>query len=55
MKLDSPSATPSIRPSAAGGAPIAARNSGRTEVPASWPKSDRKRLTARPTTFRLSQ
>ena len=37
------------------GAPIAVKNSGRIAVPASWPKSDKNRLMARPMTFRLSQ
>jgi len=54
-KLAVASATPSIRPRAAGGRPIAARNPGKTAVAISCPASERRLVNPMPTTFRFSQ
>src|SRR5207237_6012400 len=54
-KLESPSATPSIAPSHAGPAPIAARNAGRTAVAVSWLQSLNRLVRPTPSTVRLSQ
>src|SRR5271163_4699530 len=54
-KLESPSETPSITPSANAGAPRLARNAGRIAVAASWPQSENKLARPMPKTPRLSQ
>src|SRR5580704_9436443 len=54
-KLDRPSETPSITPSAKAGAPKLARNAGRIEVAASCPQSENKLAKPMPKTPRVSQ
>src|SRR3989442_11336371 len=54
-ELEAASATPSIAPRVTGGAPIAARKEGSAAVAVSWPRSERKLVTASAQTFRLSQ
>src|ERR1700678_1876487 len=54
-KLDSPSETPSITPSANAGAPRLARNAGRIAVAASWPQSENRLAMPMPSTPRVSQ
>src|SRR5271156_543616 len=54
-KLESPSETPSITPSANAGAARLARNAGRIAVAASWPQSENKLARPMPSTPRVSQ
>src|SRR5580658_8141576 len=54
-KLESPSETPSITPSANAGAPRPARNAGRIAVAASWPQSEKRLASPMPSTPRVSQ
>src|ERR1700688_3181864 len=54
-KLESPSETPSITPSAYAGAPRLARNAGRIAVAASWPQSENRLARPMPRTPRVSQ
>src|SRR5205823_3777717 len=54
-KLERPSATPSIAPSHAGPAPIAARKAGKTAVAVSWLQSLNRLVRPTPRTVRLSQ
>src|SRR5580658_7710405 len=54
-KLENPSETPSITPSANAGAPKLARNAGRIAVAASWPQSENKLARPMPKTPRVSQ
>src|SRR5271154_3170344 len=54
-KLESPSETPSITPSANAGAPRLARNAGRIAVAASWPQSENKLARPMPQTPFVSQ
>src|SRR6202034_61046 len=54
-KLQSPSETPSITPSANAGAPRLARNAGRIEVAASCPQSENRLARPMPNTPRVSQ
>src|SRR5271163_1302849 len=54
-KLESPSETPSITPSANAGAPRLARNAGRIAVAASWPQSENRLARPMPRTPRVSQ
>src|ERR1700728_1126051 len=53
-KLESPSETPSITPSANAGAPRLARNAGRIEVAASCPQSENRLAKPMPSTPRVS-
>src|SRR5579864_2491029 len=53
-KLDNPSETPSIMPSATAGAPRLARNAGRIDVAASCPQSDNRLARPMPSTPRVS-
>src|ERR1700734_437992 len=54
-KLEKPSETPSITPSAKAGAPRLARNAGRIEVAASCPQSEKRLASPIPITPRVSQ
>src|ERR1700690_2598582 len=54
-KLEKPSATPSMMPSATAGAPRVARNAGSREVAASWPQSEKRMARPMPRTPRVSQ
>src|SRR5580700_6861200 len=54
-KLERPSETPSITPSAKAGAPRLARNAGRIEVAASWPQSEKRLASPIPITPGVSQ
>src|SRR6266446_1209833 len=55
VKLERPSAMPSIAPSQAGPAPMAARNAGRIAVAVSWLQSLNRLVRPTPRTVRLSQ
>src|ERR1700735_5884593 len=54
-KLERPSETPSITPSANAGAPRLARNAGRIAVAASCPQSENRLARPIPSTPRVSQ
>src|ERR1700722_15011858 len=54
-KLEKPSETPSITPSAKAGAPRLARNAGRIEVAASCPQSEKRLASPIPITPRVRQ
>src|ERR1700683_4680988 len=54
-KLERPSETPSITPSAAAGAPRLARKAGRIDVAASCPQSEKRLARPMPSTPRVSQ
>src|SRR5277367_5478528 len=53
-KLERPSDTPSITPSANAGAPRLARNAGRIAVAASCPQSEKRLASPMPSTPRVS-
>src|SRR5271167_525120 len=54
-KLERPSETPSMIPSAYAGAPRLARNAGKIAVAASWPQSEKRLASPMPRTPRVSQ